>query len=375
MIGWIRKTAFHSVGVEGDPPSESCSNLLKKVIDDSSHELVTVCRFFLISLKNCLPQSGASEIGPHGSHVAVTGLHQKGCGHGSESLAARGIQDTELDAQQLAKQLACSAAFLQRERWSVTLLDPRSRGSLIQGMQTSPVKLEIAEDCDTHLQPMSEIISPAGGRGAHRPDVHAIDQHAGHAEGGALLVDEGLLFAHIRRPRGPQVAHADGPQVVLHHEHTRQLVQRRHVQALVELPCEHPSAEQPFLPGLLLAAAIMWQPAVMAIDRLFVHACNCVVVLGPATWSLRSSTQPARLAGCSINAEEMTWARELRVNFAALVTSSAQTSRALLFRGGKGSWVASLPRILRKGLSTCGGAPVCPSAHFCVMHNLSVSVT
>ena len=47
--------------------------------------------------------------------------------------------------------------------------------------------------CYSYLR--QSALRAEGGRTA--TDVHTIDQHAGHPEGGALLVDEGLLLAHI----------------------------------------------------------------------------------------------------------------------------------------------------------------------------------
>lgn len=137
----------------------------------------------------------------------------------------------------------------------------------------------------------------------HLEHVHAVHQHARHAEGGALLVDVGLLVAlqrsrprllesvqcrhacfafsredrncltdhqvprsterhrsyhtatiqlsclkrselfvqakptHLGGPRRAVVVHADRPLVVLDHEDRGQLVQRGHVEALIELAC------------------------------------------------------------------------------------------------------------------------------------------
>ena len=66
------------------------------------------------------------------------------------------------------------------------------------------------------------------GRTANRQHIHAVDLFAGHAEGGRLTPD-------LRIAGGAVVVHADGPLVVLDHEDDRQLPERRHVQALVEL--------------------------------------------------------------------------------------------------------------------------------------------
>lgn len=68
--------------------------------------------------------------------------------------------------------------------------------------------------------------------------VHAVNEDARHAKGGALLVDVGVIVA-LGWPSGTRMVHANGPLVVLHHENAWQLVQARHVQALIELACSH----------------------------------------------------------------------------------------------------------------------------------------
>lgn len=67
-------------------------------------------------------------------------------------------------------------------------------------------------------------------------DVHAIDENPRHAKSGPFLVDVWAVISS-RGVCGPVVLHADGPQVVLHHKNAWQLVERRHVEALIELAC------------------------------------------------------------------------------------------------------------------------------------------
>ncbi len=102
---------------------------------------------------------------------------------------------------------------------SVPRLSCRDNG--VQNIVTSSVKLCKIRRCvgQTHL--------------AH---VHAVHEDAGHAKGGALLVDVRVVIAG-GGPCGARVVHADGPLVVLHYKDDRQLVEAGHVQALVELAC------------------------------------------------------------------------------------------------------------------------------------------
>ena len=72
----------------------------------------------------------------------------------------------------------------------------------------------------------------------HLSDIHAINKNARHSKGRALLVDVGAVISGSGIG-GPVVLHPNGPKVVLHHKYAGQLVQRGHIQALVELPCTH----------------------------------------------------------------------------------------------------------------------------------------
>lgn len=67
-------------------------------------------------------------------------------------------------------------------------------------------------------------------------DIHAVYKDSRHAKGRSLLVDEWGVVSTCGVGCSV-VVHANGPQVVLHHEDAWQLVQRRHVQALIELTC------------------------------------------------------------------------------------------------------------------------------------------
>ena len=70
----------------------------------------------------------------------------------------------------------------------------------------------------------------------HLAHIHAVHQHARHAEGRTLLVYVWRIVSQAGAC-GSGVVHANRPFIVFHHKDAGQLVQRCHVQALVELSC------------------------------------------------------------------------------------------------------------------------------------------
>ena len=127
--------------------------------------------------------------------------------------------------------------------------------------------------------------------------IHAIHQHTRHPKGRPLLVDEGLAIA-VAGPRRAGVVHANGPLVVLYHKDARQLVQRGHVQALIELTCGAKREVSNVLKRDI--TGLHWFPSMYVLHR---RKDQVERITSMVRWEVGECPDKLTIVGCSVSKE------------------------------------------------------------------------